>query len=570
MKEKFKAMNDFGDVANLLEIPKKILWKILMGKPNKGYFEFEINKKGGNKRVIEAPQKNLAIIQKKLNQVLTLSYKYHHASSHGFVNKRSIITNASIHKNQRFVFNLDLENFFGTIGYPRVRGLFMSYFKFNNSVASTLANICCNNKGFLPQGAATSPLISNMICRRLDQELNNLARRNKFVYTRYADDITFSTNEKVLPATIVEAVDLEVKVGEKVKRIIEQNGFLINKEKTRLSKFNKSQVVTGIKVNEKLNVQRSYVRNIRSILYKIETNMHDLKKCEDEFNKKYPFRRRQENKEKMFPIIRGMISYIGQVKGKEDAVFQALAKRYNKILKNFKTQVEEPYIKIPLNVERLNELNCFVIEPFIIDCIMYGEDCETSNEQGTGFLLKNVGFVTNAHVFRTLIRDMEDEEFKFKREYPIKIHNSKHSNNSYYAKIKYYDVFLDIAILEVENLDIEKYGFNWNGNIISEQPVSVLGYPSYNQGNSLGTAKGKILNEVQQVGSIKNQKRFRTTAMIYGGNSGGPVVNDMNEVVGVATRGISGGDKGSTPNEIIPIVSAIEVNKQQVRSSKNY
>ncbi|WP_421535901.1 reverse transcriptase domain-containing protein [Priestia sp. D3YE.R1] len=557
---KFKSMVDFEDVANLLEIPQEFLWKILIKNKGKNYRTFKLKKKSGGERVINAPENNLSIIQKKLAYILSINYKKHHPSSHGFVPNRSIITNASQHTGKKFVLNLDLDNFFGSITFGRVRAMLMSYYKFNNSVASTLANICCNDKGVLPQGAATSPIISNIISRKLDEDLFRLAKQRKCTYSRYADDITFSTNKDSFPQEIAFMDGPMTIISSQVENLIKKNGFSINDKKSRLRNLSESQSVTGITVNQKTNVNRQYIRKIRSILNCIEKNIDDVSKAETIFREKYNFRQTLNKEPNMFDVLRGMISHVGHVKSKDDMVFLKLAKRFNKLIK----EQNLAFIRIPINDIRLREENTFVIESLSNTYSFEGEDEEALayNDQGTGFLLRNIGLVTNAHVLKENIEVLEYGA-QFKKEYYIEIHKSKYSMRRYFAKIDYYDSFRDIAILTIRDLDITKFGFDYNKNIACEQDIKLIGYPEFRNGQDLRVLPGTVMGKRNNTDNRRNQERYEISASIFAGNSGGPVINSDNEVIAVAVRGFT--ENGVVPNEVIPISDVINIFENKTR-----
>ncbi len=188
-------------------------------------------------------------------------------SSHGFHTGRTIVSNAEVHRRQRFVFNIDLFDFFGSINFGRVRGFFIhdQMFALEPKVATIIAQIACHNN-VLPQGSPCSPVISNLIGNILDSRILALARDARCTYTRYADDLTFSTNEMLFPTEI--AVNLrgaEWEVGKKLKSTIENSGFLINSAKTRMSLRRSRQTVTGLVVNKKANINQDYYRTARAM-----------------------------------------------------------------------------------------------------------------------------------------------------------------------------------------------------------------------------------------------------------------------------------------------------------------
>lgn len=199
--------------------------------------------------------------------------------AHGFIRGRNILTNALPHVGQDVVVNMDLENFFPTITFPRVRKMFHQL-GYSQSVATVFALLCteCPRRTAtyagesyfvatgprgLPQGACTSPAISNQIARRLDRRLQGLADKLGITCTRYADDITFSGGE-ALQTRIAYVMAC-------VRHIADDLGFSVNEKKNRVLRRNTAQIVTGLVVNDKPTVSRSKLRQIRSMLHRAKT-----------------------------------------------------------------------------------------------------------------------------------------------------------------------------------------------------------------------------------------------------------------------------------------------------------
>ena len=282
---------------------------VLNGGRDFQYDTYEIPKRSGGTRQIAAPKGGLLTLQKRLNKILQTIY-WERPAAHGFVSGRSIITNANQHAGKKLILNLDQEDFFPSINFGRVRGLFLSRpYSLNASVATIIAQIVCF-KDALPQGAPTSPVISNMICSRLDGELQRLARSSRCMYTRYADDITFSTNLGQFSSKIYDYSNSEL--SESLKRIINENGFSINTRKIRLQKHNRRQEVTGLIVNEFVNVRRDYIRNVRAALHAWEK--FGIKGAEDFYQKKYCLLPQHYVPGTFRNIIRGKIEFIQSVK----------------------------------------------------------------------------------------------------------------------------------------------------------------------------------------------------------------------------------------------------------------
>lgn len=546
LKEKFRNINTFNDVAGLLEISPKHLHYILFKQAkNKQYYEFEIPKKNKENefRRILAPNKSLKILQQKLNYIFSLVYETK-ITVHGFTRGRSIVSNAEMHLNKKHVLNFDIENFFNSINFGRVRGVLISYFNMGANAATAIANICCYNNS-LPQGAPTSPILSNMVCFNLDKEMQYLAKRFSCIYTRYADDITLSTTKNNFPKSLAYVDNKQVILGDVVTKILEENGFKINDSKTRLRNRNQRLEVTGITVNEKLNVNRNYIKKIRAILRSIETN--GIETAQELFVEKY-----NKKSISLLNVVFGMINYVKMVRGKNDDIFGKLARRYNNIIGN-------EAFDITKNPSELRVLYTWVVEIGIEDGDEFYPDV-----QGTGFFVKDIGFVTNAHVVSSFKSGENDK---------ILVHRSRYSAEKFEAHLVYYDSDIDIAILEIQGFDKE-YGFDYCIENYESQEICLLGYPNHNLGDSLNVDPGHIkqyrnhympnvYNEkTKQLGM--NQERIIISSRIVIGNSGGPVVNNENEVIGVATKGHTSlnesNDSDSTAiDAVVPIKDVIEL-----------
>jgi RNA-directed DNA polymerase len=271
------------------------------------YVQFEIAKKSGGTRTLSAPHAKLAAAQK---WVLTniLAKLPSEDPAHGFVPGRSTVTNASPHAGKDVVVNVDLEAFFPSIRFGRVRAFFRRL-GYSGAVATLLALLCteCPRKKVvydntayfvatgprsLPQGACTSPAISNQIARTLDRRLSSLMSKLGFAYTRYADDLTFSASpglrEKV-PYLLA-----------RVRHICDDEGFKLNPKKTRVQRPESRQSVTGLVVNVAPAVPRDVIRRIRAILHRAKTEGLEAQN--------------RENHPNFRGWLEGTIAYIAMVK----------------------------------------------------------------------------------------------------------------------------------------------------------------------------------------------------------------------------------------------------------------
>lgn len=322
LRTKFFSLTTPQDIADLLEIDlKRLFYHIYIVPKSVRYTQFDIPKRRGGLRTISTPSTALKIIQRKLNEILLQVYEPK-LSVHSFLLNRSILSNAKVHVGRRNILNIDLEDFFPSVNFGRVRGLFMGVpYKLNPTVATVIAQICCFSNQ-LPQGAPTSPIVTNMICAKMDSQLIQLAKSNRCDYTRYADDITFSTNLREIPSDLAILNNLgQLEIGTELNNIIEQNGFKINTQKTRLAKKNLRQEVTGITINKFPNVRRKYIRQLRAMLHAWEKYGYDA--AQEEFYNNYDKKHRSPFKQNPLfkQIVKGKLEFLGMVRGKTDRIY---------------------------------------------------------------------------------------------------------------------------------------------------------------------------------------------------------------------------------------------------------
>ncbi|MFB9866862.1 retron Ec67 family RNA-directed DNA polymerase/endonuclease [Vreelandella sulfidaeris] len=308
--KKLKSASDIHDLAYLLNFKaSNIAYIIYKLKEEEKYHNFEIPKSTGGLRNISAPESRLKNLQSNLANLLqecvteidkTLQIK--NTASQAFQPKKSIITNASYHRKKRFLFNIDIEDYFGAINFGRVRGFFIKNknFELDPKIATLIAQIACyRNK--LPQGSPASPIISNLISHILDMRLIELSAKNKCFYTRYADDITFSTNLAEFPQEI--AFESEEKIwspSKKIIKLISKNGFNINYQKVRMQLEFSRQEVTGLTTNKIINTPIEYRKNARAMVRSLIM--------------KGSFHMPKEEKEASLEQLHGILSFIDHVK----------------------------------------------------------------------------------------------------------------------------------------------------------------------------------------------------------------------------------------------------------------
>lgn len=281
------------------------------------YHRFSIPKRKGGERLISAPKSSLKLAQAWALENI-LSKLPAHDAAQGFIKGKSILHNAAPHVGKAVVVNLDLKDFFPSITFKRVRGLFRS-FGYSEAVATVLALLCTepprqtvthDGKIYhvavadrqLPQGACTSPAITNLLCRHLDKRLSGLAAQLGFTYTRYADDMTFSS-------------DSDKDVGKLIKAVTDIcafEGLRVHPEKIRVLRKAQRQEVTGIVINEKANLSRRDLRRLRAILHNCE---------------KHGIESQSNGRPDFLAYLKGMVAYVKMVNPEQGAVFMAQLQR---------------------------------------------------------------------------------------------------------------------------------------------------------------------------------------------------------------------------------------------------
>lgn len=519
--ELFYNLENRSDVANILEIDLKTLIYVLYRTDNKiKYKKFTIKKRDGTSRIIKAPVGSLKIIQSKLNKILQVVYKEKgRPNAHGFIDGKSILTNAKPHVGKKHIFNVDLEKFFPTINFGRVRGLFHKVFQIGIEAATTLAQISCYDD--LPQGSPCSPIISNLICRGLDASLFNLSRKHGCQYTRYADDLTFSSNKMFFPKEIGFIDDNgEPHIGIQLDRIISNNGFNVNRQKVRLANQFEHQEVTGLVVNEKINVRYSYIKNLRSMLYKSAHNGIYNAAIEyiDKFAINVPLRilkarnkEQTETIEKWFiKVLWGKLLYLKMVRGNEDLVFLRYADMFNEL-------IGEEFFE----VDKYRDINKWLRKRVVV----VGDISKGAHRgPGSGFFLEGYGLVTCHHV----VEGKDDNVLCYKAYNPY-----ERSQLDMLSEMIVSDAGLDVAIYKMESMEycfeIEK-----NPDYSIGQIVKLVGYPLYNEGNSIDIRETKIACVSQYLGQVL----YVVDGNIFHGASGGPVLNKENKVIGIIRAGL--------------------------------
>lgn len=321
------------------------------------YNSFSVRKKSGGERIIHAPVNGLKHILKPLNVILNTIAEPHFKAT-GFVPGKSIVDNAKQHVGKHYVYNIDLKDFFHSFDRTWVKyGFMMPPFnlgKEREDLAFLLASLCTHPfevdgrvQTVLPQGAPTSPTITNILCVKLDRRLNGLAKRFNITFSRYADDISFSSDTNVFK---------KENFLNELNRIIEDQKLVINPTKTRTQMTGFRQEVTGLSVNTKVNVNSRYIKQLRMWLYYWEK--YGYNKADTIFKRDYTVDKGHIKKgtPNFENVLLGKLEYLKMVKGEKDAIYMKLRSRFDNLIS--KNSEEERILRIWENegIEKAMEL----------------------------------------------------------------------------------------------------------------------------------------------------------------------------------------------------------------------
>ncbi len=487
------------------------------------YTSFDIPKKNGGSRSIDAPAEQLKALQNKLLVLLQPLYKPR-KHIHGFVNGRSIVSNARQHVRRKYVFNVDIEDFFGSITFARVRGMLMAKpYNFRRETATVISHLCCLD-GKLPQGAPTSPILSNMLCGKLDAELAVFAARLGFSYTRYADDITFSFDGNVERACGVlfekpDAVPIEyvknLTVADPLYLIFHNNGFSVNQSKVRLESSRQKQVVTGLIVNKIVNVDRRYIRTTAAMIHSIE--MTGELAAQEKFSA-------SGGDVSFIAHLAGRLLFIRQVKGAHSSVYLRLAHRFNDLALKF---------SVPLKIPRKNSSTDDHRRRRKIAKFTWAIEVNQADDilEGSAFSISSGLLITNAHVFPSNGAVDSIEVFK-------------PGEQKFPAKVLHICFHRDLAVLEIDS-DQRFPGFELQETESEHElgyskldTVIVAGYPSASRSQGKSSVN-VFFADISTTYTASLVEYAVIDKGIKEGNSGGPVINESIKVVGVASRGVT-------------------------------
>lgn len=505
---------------------------------------FTIPKRSGGTRTICAPTGALLSLQRRVKELLEKTYRPRN-TVHGFVKglDRGIKSNATAHANKRWVLSLDLEDYFESIHFGRVVGrLRAKPYGLSQEVAEFIAHIACYTRqvtspaaeesattSVLMTGGALSPLLANIVSDRLDNELARYCRDNGCTFTRYADDISISCNRNRFPRQVATPLEPDsfhaTELSNGIVEIIERNGFRINHSKTRLQSRSQRQEVTGLVVNEKVNVSRRYVRQVRAMLH--DWAINGLQKAtQRHFDEFRPERGRLPAYEanNFEWVVRGKIEFIRHIKGSADGVFRSLAQKFNDLTtgSNF---------SIPI----------VATEDILEAAVWRLENDDDAGFSGSAFAVGDNLFATCAHCLGE----------------NLKLFSVKSPNFGLTATPVAVDQQNDIALIELASpmpglmpdavLQIHD-SINPDTTPVGSV-VQTAGFPVNHNSDRISTNMGQVVgvsSELFGEGTAPQNNAIVLSHGTFQGMSGGPVLMD-GQVIGVIARGPSEQDKTQTP-----------------------
>lgn len=499
----------------------------------KRYTSFSIVKRNGKEfRTISAPRHDLKRIQQLIADELAKTYNAPKCVN-GFVKDRSIANNAINHTKKVSVLNIDLKDFFPSISAARVRGLFIKYYNFPKEVADTLTNLVCHD-GRLPQGAPSSPIISNVICFPLDKALMNFASKNKCTYTRYADDLVFSTTSKYKSSSLFNQ-DLikDDNSSNAIKRIIEKNGFTINQSKIHVANKGSRQLVNGIVVNEKCNMPRSEYRALRVALNNWKQyGIEKAASCYASFYPEYSGRLFDNDMvlaDRFHWHIRGRLDYYTMVDSVNSVPSEPLTKLWT-MYRNLCPEETVPYIPAKEYAYRTEG-------PILSDKETL-PNCEYS--EGSAFFVHSFLF-TCKHCVEALDKDISKETQLYQ------ITNGVAEITNVTCNAFKFNHLFDFAWAEVPATDCSKLysaKCNLKYRVQMGETITAIGFP--------GGLRTPELIKAKVIETHSSDNNVRVDHAFIHGMSGGPVFNNRMEIIGMIVKG---GESGAytREGEFIPL-----------------
>jgi RNA-directed DNA polymerase len=548
----YKGTMHLRDIAHLRELASHwgirysdLIYYAYRMQDSSKFKEFSLKKKNGGFRTIYSPCSGLMSLLYKIKHDLSPLYvpkKW----VHGFVENKSIKTNALQHTRKRHVLNLDIKDFFGSIHFGRVKGLLVSHpILLNKDVSQVIAHLCCR-ESILFQGSPVSPLISNMIALRLDNALISFCRAHKLTYTRYADDISMSTNLPEFPLAVatVEPSKL-ITLSDRLKDIFAANGFSVNFDKVRLSSGNVKKMVTGLVVNDHVTVNKIYVKKIKAML-------HAWKKfgyvaASDTYFSKFSRATAAAGEKSFRQVVGGKIEFVRHIREDHEPLYglsHKLSRTFSYLSQRDELEISELRLSRQLKVDKSEEVKASVLQKVSVATspqdianaiwVVISKDTKRSLSylQGSAFYIPGTGLITCFHC-------IGDPSTKLARG-DISIFRPGSSPRKLKSILRKHNAALDIAILDFAEFDQSIQGipcFN-----ISKMKIAIgmkcqlVGYPGYKSNTNSPKREDSVI--IDKIPSDDPYGiHYEVSARIFRGHSGGPVLDEKGEVIGVCQQG---------------------------------
>ena len=367
----------------------------------------------------------------------------------------------------------------------------------NAEVATALAQICCHDNQ-LPQGAPTSPLVSNAVASRMDGAAIHLAKTFRLTYTRFADDLTFSTNLPTFPAAVAVTgtTHSTARIGPTLESLLQREGFSVNPDKVRLQNIKTRIEVTGLTVNRFTNTPRRYVRQVRAMLHAWEK--HGLEGAQQEFNNTWDRKHRRANHPTFSEVVRGKLEFLQMVRGMGEPLVDRLWKRYAQLDPAFRTKTAGAWH------DR-------------VAAALWVLECESSQSQGTAIEIEGLGLLTCEHV-------LGPATCVFRR--------GDHLNRSPIVP-RLLSGELDLALADAPIPTGRGLELNLNYRPSIGDDLRIAGFPNF----QIADTGHFLFQRVAGIRQIAGRSRVLVDGPIAGGMSGGPVLDNDCRVVGIVVSG---------------------------------
>jgi RNA-directed DNA polymerase len=493
--------------------------------PALNYRSFEIPKRDGTARTIHTPSPALKKLQKRLLPLLEELYVAP-PSVTGCIKGLSALHNAALHERRRYILNLDLEAFYDSIHFKRVVGILSSArYSLHPSVSTAIAQLCCF-EGKLPAGAPTSGILANVVAGPLDSALLRFAKRNRLRVSRYVDDITISSNSsRNIDSCLSEPSDgrplLKGKdiLSDDIFRIISSSGFSVKDRKVIFTSRISRQQVTGVIVNERLNVPRPMIQSIRGALHAIEK--FGLEAAQSAYENVH--RPAQNAGYALVSRVRGQIQYVGQVT-RHGQRYQRLAMRANQVL---------PGPSLPISIAPA-ELATVVVQ--------YDISQATAFHVGDGF------YITAYHAFPEYVNIRMFTSDQTTREAEAEpIHSDERADYALYRTQEPWAVALPSLRLSRRTPE-------------AGAALRMVGYPNYSLGNSITKTDITIIGQSNRM----SHRRLDVNARLEHGASGAPILNMSGSVVGLVHGGPSADDDSPVANSFTSLARYEQVIRDEI------